>query len=61
MGMVGAGQPPMFDAAAAFRQEQDLLNIHKHEFIGDRIERDLLGDQYPTPFSANEIDLSSLN
>jgi ER membrane protein complex subunit 3 len=59
MGMMGGGGggPQMFDANSAFKQEQDMLSLYKHEHIADKLERKLLGDRYPTPMG-QEVDLS---
>lgn len=58
MGMMGGGGgPPMFDANSAFKQEQDMLSLYKHDHIADKLERKLLGDRYPTPLG-QEVDLS---
>lgn len=58
---MGGGQQQMgFDASAAFKQEREFLGIMKHEYVGEKAERQLLGDMYPDPHSAGPIDLSGL-
>ena len=57
---MGGGAPQMgFDAKAAFKQEREFIGIVKHEYVGEKAERQLLGDLYPDPHSAGPIDLSS--
>lgn len=59
MGMgMGGGQQMGFDAKAAYKNEREALGIAKHEWLGDRAERQLLGERYPEDSTASEIDLS---
>lgn len=57
MGMGGAGQMG-FDASAAYKNEKEALGICKHEWVGARAEKMLLGDAYPEEHVAAAIDLS---
>ena len=57
MGMGGAGQVG-FDATAAYKNEREGLGIVRHQWLGDRAERQLLGEGYPEEQQAAEIDLS---
>jgi hypothetical protein len=57
MGM-GGGPQMGFDASAAYKNEREALGIAKHEWVGDRAERQLLGDAYPEDHSSATIDLS---
>lgn len=64
-GMAGMGVGQMgFDAASAFKQERELLTIHKHQWIyADIAEKQLLGNLYPKKQSATSslLDMSKLN
>jgi hypothetical protein len=44
MGMGGGNN---FDASAAFKQERELLLLHRHSFTALRAERELLRDKHP--------------
>lgn len=56
MGMPGQ---PGFDAKAAFTMEREALGIFQHEFIGEKAERELLGDAYPESTNVNDfVDIS---
>ena len=55
--MGGAGQVG-FDASNAYKMEKEALGIVRHEWIGDRAEKYLLGDRYPEQQSSAPIDLS---
>jgi hypothetical protein len=57
MGM-GGGQQMGFDAKSAYKGEREALGIAKHEWLGDKAERLLLGDRYPDDAAAAAIDLS---
>lgn len=57
MGMGGVGQVG-FDASAAYKGEKEALGIAKHEWVGARAEKQLLGDAYPEEHPAAAIDLS---
>jgi len=59
MGMGGGAGQMGFDASAAYKQEKESLGIMKHDFVGEKAERQLLGDLYPDPHSGAPIDLSS--
>lgn len=62
-GMGMGGNPQGFDASAAYKHERSLLGIHKHVFIGDQAERDLLGNRHPLSKAApvtGLLDLSSM-
>lgn len=62
-GMGMGGNPQGFDASAAFKHERSLLSIHKHTFLGDQAEKDLLGDRHPLSNSSSVsglLDLSSM-
>ena len=50
MGMGGGGNN--FDATNAFKQERELLLLHRHTFCGDQAERDLLKDKHPAVLAA---------
>ena len=58
MGMGGAGQVG-FDAAGAYKMEKEALGIVRHQWIGDRAEKFLLGDRYPELHSGAAVDLSN--
>jgi hypothetical protein len=36
-----------FDASNAFKQERELLLLHRHSFAGHKAELDLLKDRHP--------------
>lgn len=57
MGMGGAQQMG-FDAEKAYKNEKEALGITKHEWVGDRAERALLGAAYPEESSGETVDLS---
>jgi len=40
--------------------EKDLLNIHKHQFVGEEYEKQLLGARYPSG-SQHDVDFSKLS
>jgi hypothetical protein len=42
----------------AYKGEREALGIAKHEWLGDKAERQLLGDRYPDDAAAAAIDLS---
>ena len=50
MGMGGGGMN--FDASNAFKQERQLLLLHRHNFVGNKAERDLLKDKHPSVIAA---------
>ena len=57
MGMGGGPGQMGFDAAAAYKNEREALGITKHEWLGDKAEKQLLGARYPEDAVA-AVDLS---
>lgn len=62
MGMGGGGGMPGqgFDAGKAYAGEKQLIQIASHSFIGDDVERLLLGNKYPSS-NKEALDLSNLS
>lgn len=52
MGMGMGGNAANFDASSAYKQERELLLLHRHSFIGNKAEKDLLKDKHPAVAAA---------
>ena len=60
MGMMGGNQMG-FNAQAAYKQERERLALSRHSWVADKIEKKMLGENYPSQMTEEAIDLSKFS